>query len=275
MIKCKNCDNLFEGKYCNNCGQKQYTDKDKSVGLLFQEVFHFLTHFEGTFLTTLKTILFRPGKLSQDYSEGIRKKYFKPVSMFLFSVILYLFLPVFVGLNMKMEYYMAIPFSGPYITRQIEQKENVEKLSVENLSEKFRQSSEKVSKILLFLLVLVTSALLYFLFFSFKRYAFDNMILATEINIFYILVFFIAFSVPLLPFLKMSGQRLSPYYGERIASAVILVCFAVYSALVFRKIFKQKWVYCLLKGLIFAVLHGTVLIFLYRPLVFEVTYILI
>ena len=77
--ECKNCGNRFTGKYCNVCGEKVYTEKDKSIKYIIEEGFHFLTHFEGTFLKSLKAIITRPGTLSLDYCNGIRKKYFKPL----------------------------------------------------------------------------------------------------------------------------------------------------------------------------------------------------
>src|SRR4051812_49053712 len=95
---CKNCGNRFNGKFCNQCGEKVYTDKDRSVLHFVEEGFHFLTHFDGNFITTLKAIFIRPGQLSQDYSIGIRKKYFKPLSLFLILVVLYLLFPMFRGL---------------------------------------------------------------------------------------------------------------------------------------------------------------------------------
>lgn len=76
---CKSCGHDFEGHYCNRCGEKLFHEKDKHIGHLFEEQFHFITHFEGSFFNTIKTVLARPGQLTLDYCNGIRKKYFKPV----------------------------------------------------------------------------------------------------------------------------------------------------------------------------------------------------
>src|SRR4029078_451394 len=101
-ITCKNCGNHFNGNYCNNCGEKVYTEHDRTAFHFLEEGFHFLTHFEGTFFTTIKTIFAKPGQVSVDYANGIRKKYFKLLSLFLLLVVLYLLFPVFEGLNMKL-----------------------------------------------------------------------------------------------------------------------------------------------------------------------------
>ena len=111
---CKNCGNIITGKYCSNCGEKIYTDKDKRVSHLFEEAFHFITHFDGTFFNTIKAIVTKPGKLSLDYCDGIRKKYFKPMSFFLLLVVIYLLFPVFEGLNQRLYYYTHNPIYGEW-----------------------------------------------------------------------------------------------------------------------------------------------------------------
>mgnify|MGYP003546581747 FL=1 len=98
---CKNCGNHFTGKFCNQCGEKIYNEKDKLIKHLFNDAIHFTSHFDGTFLTSLKTAITKPGKISLDYCSGIRKKYFKPVPFFLLLVVFYLLFPRFQGLNMK------------------------------------------------------------------------------------------------------------------------------------------------------------------------------
>src|SRR5437868_6771196 len=102
---CRNCGYHFTGKYCNRCGEKVLVEKDKRLIHFFEEGLHFITHFDGTLLTTVKTIITKPGKISEDYCNGIRKIYFKPQSFFLLLVILYLFFPYFEGLNMDMSYH--------------------------------------------------------------------------------------------------------------------------------------------------------------------------
>src|SRR6187402_34629 len=131
---CKNCNTTLKGTYCHNCGQKNYTEKDKNLKGIFEEVFHFMTHFEGTMLTTLKTLLGKPGKLSKDYCDGIRKKYYKPISFFLLLIVVYLVFPFFQGLNMRMPYYKHIPLSGHAIARQINNKTTAKQITETELA---------------------------------------------------------------------------------------------------------------------------------------------
>src|ERR671913_130444 len=53
-LSCKHCGNYFSGKYCNKCGEKVYTDHEKSIPHFFEEAFHFLTHLKAHFSPPLR-----------------------------------------------------------------------------------------------------------------------------------------------------------------------------------------------------------------------------
>src|SRR5438128_2634934 len=108
---CKNCHNNFKGSFCNYCGEKVYTEHDKSIKHVLEEALHFVSHFEGKLLATIKSIILKPGKYSSDFCYGIRRKYYQPVSLFLLMVILYLLFPKMQGLNMRFETYVSPDYS--------------------------------------------------------------------------------------------------------------------------------------------------------------------
>jgi hypothetical protein len=271
---CKNCGTHFVDNYCNHCGQKAFEIADRNVFKLFGEMFHFITHFEGSFWTSLKTIVFRPGQMSLDYCKGIRKKYFKPVSMFLFIVILYLFFPGFSGLNVSLNEYRQSFLAGRLIQSQIDQKTGVGMPGAEKFTEQFKLVSEKVSKFMLFLLAIFAAVLIRSLFPRTRHYFYDDLILAIEINIFLILVFFTVIPVILSFVLRPEHNLTYSSFLEHAISLTIVLLFGLYSARVFYTVFGQRWWICLLKGITFAILLSVFLIFLYRPMVFEVAYLL-
>lgn len=268
MSKCKNCNAELFGKFCSACGQKVYTEKDKSVKNLLYEAFHFITHFEGKFFNTLKTIFRRPGKLSIDYSQGIRQRYYKPISFYLLIVVLYLIFPLFQGLNMEMKYYKKNVLWGDYVSRQIEDHLTKEGITEAQLSEKFHQKSKNTSKVLLLLLIPLTVPILYLLYFNKKRLLFDNIILATEVNIFYLLVIYILSPILILPVMKVFKFTLT----EFTLALLLLVVFITYASVLFQRVFKEKWWLSIIKGILLAVLHTVMLTFVYKVIVFEVTF---
>lgn len=186
-ITCKSCNNQFNGTFCNQCGEKVHDEHNKKISHLFEEVFHFITHFEGTFFTTLKTILTKPGKLSADYCNGIQKKYFKPIPFFLILVILYLFFPIFDGLNVNMTFHKSDKYYGKFARQKVEAKLVETKITEAELQEKFKIKSEKISKFLLISIIPFTAFIFYTLSFFKRKYFFDSIVFATEVNAFYLL----------------------------------------------------------------------------------------
>lgn len=81
---CKNCDNKFEGKYCNLCGQTADTD---ALGWqdVWHHAFHAFTHTDKGILHTIKELAIRPGKTLREYIAGKRVHHFNP---FLFVLII-------------------------------------------------------------------------------------------------------------------------------------------------------------------------------------------
>lgn len=271
MDQCKNCTQIIYGRYCSACGQKVYTEKDKSVKKLFSEAFHFLTHFEGKFFTTFKSLYRQPGRLSLDYSNGIRQKYYKPVSFYLLIVVLYLVFPLFGGLNMEMKLYEKNMLTGSFIAHQIDQRLSKEKISEEALTEKFKHKSESTSKVLLFLLIPLTIPGLYMLYFKKSRNLFDNFILSAELNIFYILTFYVIIPVFVYLFILISG--IQP--GPDAISTFLSFIFIIYLFILFKNVFREKWYWTFLKSVVFAAYHIAMVTFIYKFIVFEVTFYLI
>lgn len=272
MTKCKNCGAIVDANYCSNCGQKRPTDKDNSILHLLEEAFHFITHFEGSFITTFRTVLFHPSKLTIDYCKGIRKKYFKPISFFLFIVVLYLVFPLFTGLNMEMHYYKTLPLGGGIITQQIENNLEKNDSTEEKLSSKFELKSHTISKIMLFLFIPLSGILIYFLYFSFKKPFYDLLILATEINIIYLLVFFLILPIFFVLFVYLFEVN---SLENEIVGMINTFLFGVYVSIIFKKLFQSKWWSSILRGFLFAIIHSFFIVALYKFLVFEVTFFLI
>jgi len=74
---CKNCENLFEGNFCNVCGQKIAHRLD--VSHIWHEVIHLFTHADKGIFAFIPKIITKPGIIALDYVEGKRKRYFNPL----------------------------------------------------------------------------------------------------------------------------------------------------------------------------------------------------
>ncbi|HEX7845494.1 MAG TPA: DUF3667 domain-containing protein, partial [Chitinophagaceae bacterium] len=89
-----------QGRYCHVCGQENVVPKE-TFWHMFTHFFYDITHFDSSFFTTLKDLLFKPGFLSKEYMLGRRKKYLHPIRMYVFTSALFflLFFSVFAPKN--------------------------------------------------------------------------------------------------------------------------------------------------------------------------------
>jgi hypothetical protein len=78
---CLNCGAVLGGQYCGYCGQRA-TTRLISIWQLVREAFGDLFELDSRLWRTLLPLLFRPGKLTQDYLQGRRARYMPPLSHF-------------------------------------------------------------------------------------------------------------------------------------------------------------------------------------------------
>ena len=253
-ITCKNCGNHFFGRYCNECGEKVYDEKDKSTVHIIEELFHFMSHFEGKFFTTLKTIFTKPGKLSLDYCNGIRKKYFKPISFFLLLVVLYLIFPLAGGLNMRLNEHVSRQcWYGGYAKQEVNTYMTEKKIPENIVFEQYSVISEKVSKVLLFLLIPVMASFCALFTIKTKKPFFDHLIFSTETTSFFILWGFL-----ILPFIIRILSRFTTVFNGETDSIIVPIIVVVVAGYVFfsaRRFYNFKTA----KALLFSILFLTVL----------------
>ena len=84
MITCKNCNNHFEGKYCNNCGQSADTERLDFKFLIKNLHKNFIKYFHKGIFYTSRQLFTRPGHsiLIKDI-EGKRIQHFEPIGLLL------------------------------------------------------------------------------------------------------------------------------------------------------------------------------------------------
>ena len=88
---CYNCDQPCDNHYCPSCGQRTAIHK-VTIRETFQDLADQLFSLSAPLPLTLKMLLLNPGQLFRDYLSGKRKRYYKPISFFLLTTLLYIFI---------------------------------------------------------------------------------------------------------------------------------------------------------------------------------------
>lgn len=93
---CRNCGEMVTQRYCTNCGQLAASFHRPILSLIGETIGDTFT-LDGRLARTLPVLLFRPGRLTRNYTEGKRARYVPPFRLFLLaSLLFYLVLFAFV-----------------------------------------------------------------------------------------------------------------------------------------------------------------------------------
>src|ERR1700744_5125781 len=77
QVTCLNCDTLYEGNFCPECGQRVKTHR-VTFETVLHEIPHSFFHLEKGFFFTFKQMSLRPGQAIKEYLAGKRVNYLSP-----------------------------------------------------------------------------------------------------------------------------------------------------------------------------------------------------
>lgn len=235
---CPNCGARLTGEYCQNCGQKRFSRHDLTVKHFLSHAFHELTHFESTAsIRTLTALVFKPGRLTNEYLAGHRRGYIEPVRLFLsIAAVFFLF------------------FWGPILhdagsTARIEEKLTVlaqyRHADARVIAERFDHNLKTYAGWVRFASALALALFVQLLYRRSKRYYIEHLIFALHYISFY---FILSSSSELLRMgLRLVHVRLPFVAG--MSSPVLLV----YMFVALRVVYKESRVKTLLKALALAI----------------------
>ncbi len=85
---CLNCGTEVKDKYCPHCGQPNYEPRESFRHIMTHFVTDYL-HLDEKFFSSLKYLLFSPGKLTNEYNSGRRMTYVHPFRLYIFITIVF------------------------------------------------------------------------------------------------------------------------------------------------------------------------------------------
>lgn len=86
---CRNCGVQLHGRYCHSCGQDVFVGAKRSVKDLVFNALENMFALDNKIFSTLKYLIFFPGKLSLEYKNGRVTRYVHPSKLFWFITIVF------------------------------------------------------------------------------------------------------------------------------------------------------------------------------------------
>ncbi|WP_163710108.1 DUF3667 domain-containing protein [Mangrovibacterium lignilyticum] len=99
--ECPNCETVFKGYYCPNCGQSD-SEFDRPFGFVVYDFMGNFFSFDSRFFKTFQYLALKPGFLTSEFLAGRRERYAPPFRTFIFlSFLLFLLLQILTGKALK------------------------------------------------------------------------------------------------------------------------------------------------------------------------------
>lgn len=89
---CQNSGSGINDNFCSSCGEKKVEEADFSLKAIISISLNAVTNIDSKLFKTILVLMFKPGKLTEEYINGIRKKYMQPFQLFVLANLLFFFI---------------------------------------------------------------------------------------------------------------------------------------------------------------------------------------
>lgn len=244
--QCPTCGTPFQGSFCYNCGEKRPSRKDYTVAKYATQAVDMFTHFDGKFFTSIKYLLFYPGRLTEENLLGRKVKLMKPIQLFLvISVVYFLFMK---GFDLFVIYFRHLSDRDPLFIQGAKHAAS-QSVSLEEYAHHFDQVIWPVSKALIFILVPLLGLGAWALFSRRIKPFVPHLIFSTHVLTFFLAFILFYFEVILRwfdPSLLSKSEKLT---GMLVGIAVM----SVYLFFAIKRVYRQGIIASLLKSIAFMI----------------------
>ena len=187
---CPSCGAALAGDFCQRCGEKRPGARDLTVRHFVGDAAQELTSLDSKFFRTLWALLFRPGRLTNEWVAGRRVPYLKPLNLCLGILALGLFVysaskhaNIFdirhiIETEPQMSAQMRLPGDGRNYERFFAAAARRQHVPVESLYETFNEKWRRNVSLLGPVQILALALLLQVVYFFSRRYFVEHLVFA-------------------------------------------------------------------------------------------------
>lgn len=174
---CATCATALTGKYCHNCGEKLHQRHEFALLHYSREIFYQITHIDAKIFKTLLLLVTRPGQLTEEYLLGRKKKYIRPIRLYLSLSMLYFFSFSFFdkAALLDIRHVIQFDFTGRLLPA-INAKHQLSALGDELFYRGLNQQLNNKIALLLFLAIFAYVLVFKLVFLAKKRYYVEHLI---------------------------------------------------------------------------------------------------
>lgn len=269
---CPECGEPIDERFCTRCGEKRVEARDYSLRHYLAEALNVFADLESPIPRSFFALLFRPGLLTSEYLAGRRKRYLKPLQLFVLCSLIFFFVQPLTGIN-TLTTPLDVHLNGmPHkatARRMVAAEVERRKFTLDEYRARFNPVIQNQAKTLVILMVPMLASALLLLYWRGRRYFVEHLVFATHFYSF-LLLLLLAVSFAANAYFLAARRFALPLRGvnfDLIYTTVVLAACAVYLSAAMRRVYGQNRRLTLLKCalLIYA---GAYILQLYRLILF-------
>lgn len=249
---CPDCGGPIPDKYCTACGEKRFEAADYTLRRFLAETFRAVTDLEMPLARSILALLFRPGLLTSEYLSGRRKRYLKPLQLFVLCNVIYFFAQPFTGFNtLTTPLYVhlnGLPYS-PAVRHMVAEAVREKRTTFDDYRARFDATIQNQAKSMVVLMVPLFALFLKLLYR--RRPAVGHLVFSLHFYaLFLLLLLFVNGSAALIPRASPRLGLLMRSLDEDVLFTLLLLLLAgVYVFLALRRAYAERPRAALLKTL--------------------------
>lgn len=238
---CATCGAALAEKYCHKCGEKLHRRHEFALWHYSREIFYQITHLDAKIFKTLALLVTSPGQLTEEYLLGRKKKYIRPIRLYLSLSMLYFFSFSFFdkAALLDIRHVVKFDYSGRLLAA-LAAKQQLGTLSDELFYRGLNQQLNNKIALLLFLAIFAYGLVFKLVFIAKKRYYVEHLIFCLHLmsfsflrDILFLPLFLVnkpvGFGLALLTTVTYLFLSMKRVYAARV-SRMILATFGLYAA---------------------------------------------
>ena len=269
---CPECGETITERFCTRCGEKRAEARDYSLRHFLAEALNVFANLESPVPRSFFALLCRPGLLTAEYLAGRRKRYLKPLQLFVFCNLIFFFAQPLTGYS-SLTPPLHVYLSGmPYrqtASRMVNAAVEEKKITLDEYRTQFDATIHNQAKSLVILMVPLMALVLLALYWRRRRFFVEHVVFATHFYSFFLLLLLTLFLAAAAYFAaaRRFGWPVQGIDFENIYTVVFLGSCGAYLYFAQRRVYGQSRRLTLLKCLALVLAVGYILQ-LYRFVLF-------
>ncbi|MET0647748.1 MAG: DUF3667 domain-containing protein [Pyrinomonadaceae bacterium] len=261
---CPECGETIPERFCTRCGEKRVEERDYSLRHYVAEALNVFANLESPIPRSFFALVFRPGLLTVEYLAGRRKRYLKPLQLFVFCNLIFFFAQPLTGFN-TLTTPLNIHLTGmPYrqrAQRMVRGELERSRVPPEEYRARFDAVIQNQAKSLVIVMALMFAFVLLPLYWRRRRYFVEHLVFSTHFYSFFLILLLAQrfATVPVFSAARRFGIMTEGYSFDFIFTLVFLTFCGLYLYFALRRVYQQGRAVTLLKCVTLAFLVAVII----------------